>query len=139
MTIFNCLNILAMYPQLWCFSPTQNTPINRQEKQKHSGSSSFLKFSLWKIHLKITSSPEPENNTENMLLMHFLPSFLSFFYEQVLHFFPLVLHSSSLWIRWVYKKQEITARIPTSKTTTKSQSIETKVHLGVLPEQAVAA
>lgn len=74
-----------------------------------------------------------------MLLIHFLPFFLSFSYEQVLHFSPLVLHSSFLQIRWVCKRQEITARIPTSKTTTKSQSIETKVHLRVLPRQAAAA
>lgn len=34
---------------MWCFSPTQNTPIiNRPEKQKQSDSSSFLKSNLWK-------------------------------------------------------------------------------------------
>lgn len=42
---------------MWCFSPTQNTPINRPKKQKHSDSSSFLKSNLLKIQPEDHSLP----------------------------------------------------------------------------------
>ena len=65
--------------------------------------------------------------------------FLSSSYEQAWRASPLALHSSFLEIRGVETRQEITFRVPTSKPTAKSHSIETKVHLGNSPGRAAAS
>lgn len=138
----NVLNIVAMDPSRALRLQPRTHPINRGEKNKSIlllAASFWLKGSLWeRSSLQITSPGSRENN-ERTCWFYLLPFSLSSSYEQAWRFSPLPLRSSFLEIRGVETRQEITFRVPTSKPTTKSHSIETKVHLGSSPGRAAAS